>query len=57
MKWRVDIITWPAQAKEKHYFKNKTAAFNYINTFSDYLYIELFKFDGKIWKSIKIFWG
>jgi hypothetical protein len=57
MKWRVDIITWPAQAKEKHYFKNKTAAFNYISTYSDYLYIEVFKFDGKIWKSIKIFWG
>ena len=30
MKWRVDIITWPAQAKEKHYFKNKTAAFHNV---------------------------
>ena len=57
MKWRVDIYLSNTQAKEKSYFKNKNAAFNYINTFSDYLYIELLKFDGKIWKSIKIFWG
>ena len=54
MKWRVDVYI---KTRETHYFKNKNAAFDYISTIPAYLYIELFKFDGQIWNSIKIFWG
>lgn len=53
--WRLDILY--NSKKQTYYFYNKTTAFEYLQSISDYLYAGLFKFDGKIWKQIKIFWN
>lgn len=54
-KWRIDVIYY--SNKQTHYFNNKSAAFEYLNSISNYLWAELFQFDGKIWKHKKIKWG
>ena len=56
MRWRLDILYNPRN-KETYYFNNKTATFNYLKSIPDFLYAEIFEFNGKIWSHKKLIWG